>query len=101
MSISNRALRHLWLSLVFLFAAGFSTYLVFGPAGYLKLRQYRQQYETLAAQHEQLLQQQQELEERIRRLQEDPAEVERLAREKLELARPGDVVIRVPEPDIP
>lgn len=97
MSISTRALRHLWLSLVFLFAVGFSAYLVFGPGGYLKLREYRLQYETLAAQHEALVRQQKELEERIRRLREDPAEVERLARELLELARPGDVVIRVPE----
>jgi cell division protein FtsB len=38
------------------------------------------------------------LEERVRRLKEDPAMLEQLAREEMLMARPGDVVIVLPEP---
>ena len=37
------------------------------------------------------------LEERIERLRDDPAKLEQLAREELMMARPGDVVIILPE----
>jgi len=37
------------------------------------------------------------LQERVRRLKEDPAMLEQLAREELMMARPGEVVIVLPE----
>ncbi|HOM98985.1 MAG TPA: septum formation initiator family protein [Acidobacteriota bacterium] len=94
--MSNRAQHHLWASLAFLSLTAFSTFLIFGRDGYLKLRTYRQQLAQLEAEGARLAGQNEELRRRIELLQSDPREIERLARERLELARPGDVVIHTP-----
>ncbi len=74
--------------LLLLGAAGFK--------GYRDLDAARQHERELKAQIDATLERIQALERRVQRLDKDPALLERLAREELWMARPGDVVIVLP-----
>jgi cell division protein FtsL len=72
---------------------------VFGTHGFLALRQERKQVESLRQQIQQLQRENEQLNERIKALQSDPKAIERLAREQLRLARPGETIYTLPEKD--
>lgn len=61
----------------------------------------RSQETELRAQIEQARLRVESLEARLASLDEDPATLERLAREQLGMVRPGDVVIVLPPEDVP
>ncbi len=70
---------------------------VFGERGYLGLRSQRGKYERLKQEVRTLEEENQQLKEEIKALKSDPRAVERVAREELKMARPGEVVITLPE----
>lgn len=72
---------------------------IFGEHGYLALRRERQQYETLQQQIQQLQDENQKLEKQIKDLKTDPHTIEKLAREQMKLARPGETIYTLPEKD--
>jgi cell division protein FtsB len=65
---------------------------LFGDRGILQLLRQRERTEALARDIEQLREQNRALAEEIAALRRDPASIERLAREELGLARPGESV---------
>jgi len=65
--------------------------------GYRDLEAARQRQELLEAKIEATRERNEELARRIQRLQDDPAAIERLAREQYRMMRPGDVVVILPE----
>lgn len=65
---------------------------LFGDRGILQLLRQRERTEALARDIEQLREENRALAEEIVSLRRDPAAVERLAREELGLARPGESV---------
>jgi cell division protein FtsB len=65
---------------------------LFGDRGILQLLRQRERTEALARDIEQLRDQNRALAEEIASLRRDPASIERLAREELGLARPGEAV---------
>lgn len=65
---------------------------LFGDRGILQLLRQRERTEALAREIEQLREENRMLAEEIVSLRRDPAAVERLAREQLGLARPGESV---------
>jgi cell division protein FtsB len=71
---------------------------LFGDRGILQLLRQRQRTEVLAREIEELREENRSLAEEIVALRRDPAAVERLAREKLGLARPGESVFVLREP---
>jgi cell division protein FtsB len=71
---------------------------LFGDRGILQLLRQRQRTEVLAREIEQLREENRALAEDIVSLRRDPAAVERLAREELGLARPGESVFVLREP---
>jgi cell division protein FtsB len=71
---------------------------LFGDRGILQLLRQRQRTEVLAREIEQLREENRALAEEIVSLRRDPAAVERLAREELGLARPGESVFVLREP---
>jgi cell division protein FtsB len=97
MAISRKAKRELSWILLFVGCLFSCYFLVFGDGGYLKLQERRQ--ELILLQHENftLQQSQKDLIERIDRLKTDPNEIERIARERYNLARPGDIIVNVPD----
>lgn len=64
---------------------------------YRDLAAARQRQRLLEVKIEETRQRNEELTQRIRRLQDDPAAIERLAREQYRMMRPGDVVVVLPE----
>ena len=70
---------------------------IFGPHGFLALRQEKKEIQTLRQQILQLQQENDQLDKRIKALQSDPEAIERLAREQMRLARPGETIYTVPD----
>jgi len=64
---------------------------------YRDLEAARNRQELLEFKIEATQQRNEELAQRVHRLQNDPAAIERLAREQYRMIRPGDVVVVLPE----
>jgi cell division protein FtsB len=80
------------------FAAGLGLLLlqdVFGTHGLIAMR--RSQQEARAVQHEidQINEENRQLEERVKALKTDPEAIERIAREEMGLARPGEYIFKL------
>jgi cell division protein FtsB len=99
MGISRKARREIVWILLLVACLSFTYFLVFGQGGYLRLRDYRSELRELQLENLRLRESQKELRERIHRLRTDPYEIERLARERYDLARPGDIIVTIPKPD--
>ncbi len=72
---------------------------IFGEHGLLALRRQRREFESLEREIQQLQQQNQKLEQQIKALKSDPKAIEKLAREQMRLARPGEIIYTLPEKD--
>ena len=72
---------------------------IFGQHGYLALRRQQKEIQTLQQQLLQLRQENEQLEKQIKALKSDPKAIERLAREQMHLARPGELIYALPEKD--
>ena len=73
-------------------------HVICGEHGYLAYRHERQQYETLQKQTNLLQQENQDLQKHIDALKSDPKAVEKVAREQLHMAKPGEIVITYSDP---
>ena len=72
---------------------------IFGQHGYLALRRQQRELDALQLQIRQLQQENQQLSEQIKALKSDPKAIERLAREQMRLARPGELIYILPDKD--
>jgi len=97
MGISRKAKKDLALGIVILTVIGFSFYMILGHGGYMKLREARTELSRLKEENNRLRQSQQAMMERINKLKTDPHEIERIAREHYQLAKPGDIIVNTPE----
>lgn len=70
---------------------------IFGEHGYLALRRERQELNELQQQIQQLKQQNSELESQIKALKSDPKAIEKMARESMGMARPGEIIVTLPD----
>ncbi len=86
--------------LVVLFLAG-SAAALFGDRGYVDVQRQRRHLAELRASNEVRQQHVDALKRDIERLKTDPAAVERIAREDLGYAAPGEVTLLLPEDDPP
>ena len=71
-------------------------YHVLGPSGYLALREQERQKRTLEEEIHKLTLENMRLSSQVEALQKNPHEVERIARQELKLARPGEVIYVLP-----
>jgi cell division protein FtsB len=69
---------------------------VFGTHGVLAMRRSEQQASDIQKQINQLNQENEELQSRVKALKTDPSAVEHIAREEMGLARPGEYIFKVP-----
>lgn len=69
---------------------------LFGARGFLAMRRQQQEKLKLQQEIEQIQDENRELGDHIQRLKTDPAYIERLAREQMGLARPGEHVFKLP-----
>lgn len=73
-----------------------------GENGYLTGRSQRRQIQALTAEIENLRRENLQLGQQVKDLRSDPDAIEQLARERLRLGRPGEVIITLPgEPSTP
>ncbi len=70
---------------------------VFGEHGLLALREQRKEAVSLQQQIQQLQQENQKLEQQNKALKSDPRAIEKLARERMRLAHPGELIYTLPE----
>jgi cell division protein FtsB len=69
---------------------------VFGTHGVLAMRRSQEQAADIQKEIDQLNQENQKLQDRVRSLKSDPAAIERIAREEIGLARPGEYIFKIP-----
>jgi len=68
---------------------------VFGTHGVLAMRRSQQEARDVQRQINQINQENRQLEEKVKALKTDPAAVERIAREEMGLARPGEYIFKI------
>ncbi len=71
---------------------------VFGPHGFIAMRRTQSEIAQLTAQIHQLDAENQTLSEEVNSLQTDPRMIERIAREDMGLAKPGEYIFKMPAP---
>jgi cell division protein FtsB len=71
---------------------------VFGSHGLLAMRRTQMQMQELRGQVDRLHQENSDLNKQVQALRTDPKAVERIAREEMGLARPGEMIFRLPDP---
>jgi cell division protein FtsL len=70
---------------------------IFGTHGYLAMRRTRQEIRKVNSDIEQLNKENVRLEEEVKELKSDPRKIEKIARDELGLAKPGEVIIKIPQ----
>jgi len=89
--------RRLLLSLLGLGLLALAVHTLFGEHGYVALGRQQAETERLENEIKRLEEENRRLTEEIRALKTDPRAVERVAREALQMARPGEKVIILPD----
>jgi cell division protein FtsB len=70
---------------------------IFGRNGYMTLRGEKKQYNTLQKQIQAVSKENQQLEQKIHALKNNPEVVEKQARDQLRLAKPGEIIYMLPD----
>jgi cell division protein FtsB len=70
---------------------------IFGPHGYLAMRRTQNEIRKVNAGLLQLNKENRQLEQEVRELKTDPHKIEKIARDELGLAKPGEVIIKIPQ----
>jgi cell division protein FtsL len=69
---------------------------IFGAHGYPVMRRTQNEIKKVNAGLEKLNQENLQLQQEVRELKTDPRTIERIARDELGLARPGEIIIKIP-----
>ena len=70
---------------------------VFGMHGVLAMRRSQREEQEVRRQIDQINEENRQLEERVKALKSDPQAIEKIAREEMGLARPGEYIFKIPE----
>jgi cell division protein FtsB len=69
---------------------------IFGTHGYLAMRRTQQEIKKVNADLDRLNKENLQLGQEVKELKTDPHKIEKIARDELGLARPGEVIIKIP-----
>ena len=70
---------------------------IFGAHGYLAMRRTQQEIKKVNADIKRLNKDNVQLQEEVKELKSDPRKIEKIARDELGLAKPGEVIIKIPQ----
>lgn len=70
---------------------------IFGTHGYLAMRRTKQDIERVQGEIARLNKENGELSQEVKALKSDPHKIESIARDELGLAKPGEVIIKIPK----
>jgi len=90
-------LQHYGRGLLGLLIAVMIVHDVFGTHGFLAMRRTQSEIRKVKADLEQLSRENATLEQEVKDLKTDPRLIEKIARDDLGLARPGEIIIRIPQ----
>ena len=71
---------------------------IFGAHGFLAMRRTQKEIERLRQEIQQVNAENRELAGQVKALKSDPRMIERIAREEMGLARPGELIFKLPPP---
>ena len=90
-------LQHYGRGLLGLLIAVMIVHDVFGTHGFLAMRRTQSEIKKVKADLDQLSKENATLEQEVKDLKTDPRLIEKIARDDLGLARPGEIIIRIPQ----
>ncbi len=96
MNLSRKARRELLLILFFVCLFSYAYLLTYSSGGFMELDRTRSELAQLELENQQLREINRQKAQQLERIKSDPEELERILREKLDYARPGDVIITLP-----
>jgi cell division protein FtsB len=70
---------------------------VFGPHGFIAMRRTQKEIEQIREQIGKVNDENKTLTEQVNSLKTDPKSIERIAREEMGLARPGELIFKIPD----
>ncbi|HKW89060.1 MAG TPA: septum formation initiator family protein [Candidatus Acidoferrales bacterium] len=70
---------------------------IFGAHGLLAMRREKNKISQVQSENQKLGQENQNLSQHIQKLKTDPSAIERIARDRMGLARPGELIFRMPD----
>lgn len=70
---------------------------IFGQNGYLAMRRQAEEVKARKVEIQKLKQENQQLEHQVKALKTDPEAIEKLAREQMHMARPGEIIYTLPQ----
>ena len=97
MNLSRKARRELLLILFFVCLFSYGYLLTYGSGGFIELDRTRSKLVQLELENQRLHEVNRQKARQLERIKSDPEELERILREKLDYARPGDVIITLPD----
>ena len=92
----KRVAQHYGRHLLAVFVAVLLVHDVFGTHGFLAMRHKQQELQKVKSEIERLNTENSALEGEVKDLKTDPQTIEKIAREELGQARPGEVIIKLP-----
>ena len=96
MNLSRKARREVLLILSFGGVFALAYLLTFGAGGFLHLHDVRERFDDLSLENRRLHEELQGQQRAVEKIKNDEDELERVTREKLDYARPGEVIITLP-----
>jgi cell division protein FtsL len=103
-SVEERArniLGHYGRHLLIIFVVVLVVHDIFGPHGYLVMRRKQQEIQKVNEQIDKLNKENTALEQNVKDLKTDPQTIRKIAREELGLAKPDEIIIKLPAPTPP
>ncbi len=88
-------------ALLALFIVALLVHDVFGPHGFIAMRRTQTEIERVRKDLDRLNKENLELGDQVRALKTDPRLIEKIAREDLQRAKPGEIIIRIPSSQQP
>jgi cell division protein FtsL len=98
-SVRELTLRH-GRALLALFVVVLFVHDIFGAHGFLSMRRTQEDIKRVNGEIERLNKENAKLEESVKDLKTDPRAIEKIAREELILAKPGEIIIKIPQSTI-
>jgi len=89
-------LEHHGRTILGLFVLALVVHDVFGPHGFIAMRRTQNEIDKVKKDLDRLNKENLELGDQVRALRTDPRLIEKIAREDLQRAKPGEIIIRIP-----
>ena len=97
----NEFLNHHGRTILGLFVLALVVHDVFGTHGFIAMRRTQNEIERVRKDIDRLNSENLKLSDDVKSLKTDPRAIERIAREELQRAKPGEVIIRIPQSQQP